>query len=143
MSLETPDRLCASCVLLFQEMFNPGAETVEFRNNIGFKSVAFLDPADPADIDGGVVLDLERPVTNDEGSVYAEADGNIFMVGGASAALITPPHIQGPKPLVNALAPNQVVVAGIIYPNPGGRLSVQVWRVGTTVTPIPGEPLPL
>lgn len=141
MSLETPDRLSASCVLLFQNMLTPGEETVEFRNNIGFQSVAFLDVDE---VEDGIVMTLTRKISNDEGSVFVQGDGNVIIVSGATGALITPPAVQLPDaPLVDALPPFQVAIWGMFPVERAYRVSVQVWRVNTDVEPIPGEPLPL
>lgn len=139
MALETPNRVHASAVVLAQNMFDPPNETLEFRNNVGFSSIAFVDPADTPI---GVVLKLIQEVTNDEGSVYLGSDPNGILDGGnGNAAWITPSHLEAPEPLLNALDSNQVVVSQFLPKETSFRFNVIVFAAMTEVEPIAGEPL--
>lgn len=135
MSLETPDRIRASAVLLFQNFFTPGEETVELRGTAGFASVAFLDAViDPT---LGVVLQMENPVTPDEGAIYAQGDAFANVIEGG---FITPLATSS-EPLIEALPDNSVVVQDIEGEVPNFRVYVTVFRMafaGQPVAQIPG-----
>ncbi len=136
MSLETPDRIRASAVLLFQAFDVPLDATVGFASNNGFASVGFIQSGAPA---GGVVLAMDQPVNNQEGAVYARGEVGVTF----GAAYVTPNHFKiiG-SPQIDALDPFQIAIIFFGGGNPAVfRIGVTVIKMTQVLPAIEGEPV--
>lgn len=123
MSLETPDRVAASAVLLFQKIDDPGNETVEFLSNNGFASVSLVfNEEDPPEV-VGALLRMDQPVNNLEGAVAV--GGDLAVDPADTGGYISPNHFQTGDPWVDDIEPFQCVV--VVSPfEPVFRLTVTV-----------------
>ena len=127
MSLETPDRTRAAAVLLIQNFVVGGPATVDFLSNNGFASAAFVDPTLADTL--AIVLEMDQPVTNNEGAVAV--GGDITSEAGEAAGYITPNHYTNIA-ILDALLPFQVVIETSVGPattNPVFRLTVSVMKI--------------
>jgi len=105
MALETPNQVHASALLLVEGFEDPPNSTIVFGTNNGFASVAFIDIDNP---DIGIVLAMDQPVSNMEGSAYLGGDPD----SGAkdSDAYITPRHYSVGEAIIDDLPANHVVI---------------------------------
>ncbi len=135
MSLETPNRIAASTVLLFESFPTVGEGTVEFASNNGFASVRFIDLTDLTE---GVVLAMDQPVNNQEGAVYLRPDASVEPV---PRGYITPNHFETGTTAIDDLAPFQAAVIELAGAVEVFRLSVTVFKMTEVLAPLEGEPV--
>lgn len=136
MALETPNLVRASCLLLIENFFDDETATVKFATNNGFSSVRFIDPDE---VPVGIVLALDQPLSNMEGSVYLGGDP-LAEVSDIAGAYITPLHVATEEPLIDDLDPNQVVVLEM-EGDDVFRLNILVIGQGALLEAPAGEPI--
>lgn len=134
MALETPNQVIAAAVVLVTDaMTDP---VFEFRSVAGFESVQL---ANPADVNGGYLLTMSNPCTNDEGLPQVAGDLNSNF--NAADTWITPSHNQYGLPGLDDAEPHQMAVFGFLPNESAFRFYAQVVKIQTGIAPIPGEPL--
>lgn len=128
MSLETPDRIRASGVLLFQNWEDPDPEniTVQLRGSVGFQQPQMLIDED-LDEDGTMIMQLDNAVSNDEAAVFVSGDSHVtFDQGGG---YITPMATWDDIPVLDELPDNTLVIQEIDGNRDAFRLYVVVFRM--------------
>ncbi len=135
MSLETPDRIRASAVLLFQAFDVQANATVGFASNNGFSSVGFIKSDD---VTRGVVLGMDQPVNNQEGAVYTRGEVGVAI----GAAYVTPNHFEiFQETEINDLAPFQVAIIFLGGSPAVFRIGVTTIKMSQVLPVIEGEPV--
>lgn len=135
MALETPNGIAAAAVLLAEDL-DGSEQDVGFRSNAGFASVAFVDEAAPED---GFVLDMQNPVTVDEGIVFVGGSPNAD--GGAALGWVTPTYLETGITAYDELADNRVVAVPGLSKAAYFFMGVTVFAVHTDLEPIEGLPI--
>ena len=142
MSLETPNRMVASGVLLVDSLLPAGEQQV-FRSSNGIlRKVSEVQPEDTISVGD---YELETPVTNDEGIVLMQLTqfaGPNTLLGSLIGWIAPLPYVAG-TPEFDDIEKNHLALLATV--NAVGaklRFGVAVFGLATTVAPIEGEPLP-
>jgi hypothetical protein len=134
MALETPNQVIAAAVVFVQDAM--ANATFEFRSVSGFESCRLANPADP---NGGYLLTLSNPCTNDEGLPQVAGDLDSDMNN--ADTWITPMHLETGLPGIDDADPYQMAVFGFLPLADSFRFYAQVVKIQTGIDPIPNEPL--
>jgi hypothetical protein len=142
MALETPNAIVAS-MLMYVDFSLPTPNAVTNRSSVGIASKVSETPGF-----GGILAtwELEHPLSNDEAIV----SGTNAMPGGVGGGLVTmlfafiAPLAQATGDLALDTIPQNLLATQMVssFGLPKGRVSVNVFGLQTTATPIAGEPLP-
>lgn len=137
MTLETPNRLRAVAVLLFDALLDEPA--FSFRGQNGFQeTVNTITVSAGAHVAADMQLVDSAKVDNDEGAIFVTS-GEADM---AVAGWITPAHALRGIAAFDDLPPLHAVVEAFLQPKISGwRFCVSVFGIQTEIDPIPGEPV--
>lgn len=138
MVLETPNRLVAAANVLVDPFAAAPEDVYSYRSNNGFRSA--VNVSDPSSVNNALLngfnLELDTPVTNDEGCVLVNAEADCRPYGG-----ITPFYMQNGL-ATDTLDENLCAILFASTPHLTQRVHVAVFKLDATYGSIPGQPVP-